>query len=282
MSKKKIIACISGANAGLIALSAKEAETDASTKKWQNIAVVGKWKGHANGAFELKLEDLEQIVSNFKSSEANEIVADYEHATLYAEKAPASGWIKELRVKDNSLQAKIEWLDKAKESIKSGEYKYLSPVINPHTIDQVSGDDIGWSLHSVALTNKPFFEELDEVKINKNPIQNKENTLNEEQLKELEKLREENKELRAENVELKKAKAEAKIDEAVAAKKIHPDQKDSLMAFSASDPEGFEKFLETAKEITTAPGSDDMFAGSQGSGGSGEPKYNVLKLGGIE
>lgn len=267
---KKLIVCGAGITTGLIALSAKEAETNASTEKWQTIAVVGKWKGHANGPFELKKEDLEQIVTNFENSDATEIVADYEHATLYADKAPASGWIKELRVKDNSLQAKIEWLEKAKEAIKSGEYKYLSPVINPYTIDQVSGEDIGWSLHSVALTNKPFFEELDEVRINKNPIQNKENTLDEEQLKELEGLREENKVLKEENDKLKKAKAEAKVDEAVAAKKIHPDQRDSMLAFSASDPESFEKFLKNAKVFTPAPGSDDMFEGSQTPGGGNQ------------
>jgi len=257
-----------------------------STQKWTELAVVGKWKGHRNGPFELKKEDLEQIVLNFKNALAGEVVVDYEHATLYADVAPASGWVKDLKVKENTLYAQIDWLEKAKESIKTGEYKYLSPVINPHTVDQVSGEDIGWSLHSVALTNKPFFEELDEVHVNKNSIQTKEKILNEEQLKELkEKLKVANdriKELEDENTQLKKDKAEAKVDEAVAAKKIHPDQKESMLAFSASDPVGFEKFLENAKSIVASPGEDNMFAGKNEGGGSGESKYDVLKMGGIE
>ena len=56
--------------------------------------------------------------------------------------------------------------------IKNGEYRYLSPVLDPQTIDQVTGDDIGWGLHSAALTNKPFLEELGQVwanKFNTNP-----------------------------------------------------------------------------------------------------------------
>lgn len=262
--KRKLIICGVGTTAtGLIALSAKQAGANASTQKWQTIAIVGKWKGHANGPFELKKEDLDQIVLNFKNSDASEIVCDYEHATLYGEKAPASGWIKDLKVEQDTLQAQIDWLDNAKASITAGEYKYLSPVLNPHTVDQVSGEDIGWSLHSLALTNKPFFEELDEVKVNKTPNQKKENTVNEEQLAELKRLQDENKALKDENLKLKNESAGAKVDAAVAAKKIHPDQRDSILAFSQADPKGFEDFLAKAKVITSAPGANDMFAGSQ-------------------
>jgi phage I-like protein len=288
----KLLAC-NNSSSKLIALSAKEAAHDVTTQNWQPIAVVGKWKGHANGSFELKREDLQTMVTNFTNAEAHEIVVDYEHATLYGNKAEAAGWLKELRVEGDALEAKIEWLDDAKELIKSKKYKYLSPVINPNTIDQVSGDNIGWSLHSVALTNKPFFEELDEVRINNNPIQKKENTVNEEEKRVFEALKAENERLKAENETLKtenaklkedtaasqKSEAGVKIDAAVAAKKIHPDQRDSLMAFSAADPVGFDKFLESAKGVTQAPGGNNMFAGSADN--PDQQKYDVLKLGGF-
>ncbi|NOQ31512.1 MAG: hypothetical protein GQ570_10345 [Helicobacteraceae bacterium] len=279
-------------------MSAKEAGSKASTKGWQKIAIVGEWRGHNNGAFKLSTEDLTQILKNFEDAKATEIVVDYEHSTLYADKAEAAGWIKELKVENDALYAKVEWLDDAVKLIKDKKYKYLSPVINPSTIDQVSGENIGWSLHSVALTNKPFFEELDELRINKaqqanasealnaesykNSIQNKGETVNEDEKKEFEKLKEQNKALKAEIAELKKAKAKAKVDEAVAAKKIHPDQAESMMAFSQNDPEGFDKFIAAAKTATQAPASDDMYAASSREGSGGEAKYDVVKLGGIE
>ena len=281
-------------NKNFIALSAKEVGTKATTDKWQQIAVVGKWKGHINGPFELTLKDLNTIVKNFKNAIAQEVVVDFEHQTLNGQKAEATGWIKDLKVQGNSLLAKIEWLDDTKELIKNKKYKYLSPVLNPYAIDQTSGEDIGWSLHSVALTNKPFFEELDEVKINKSATQQKkEKVMSKEELKKLqddldianEKIKElegENKTLKDEAAKSRKETSKAKIDEAIAARKVQPDQADSLMAFSQSDPEGFDKFLASAKTINPAPGADDMFAGSQGQGGGEAPKYDVLKLGGIE
>jgi len=270
----KFIVCNNTKNKELIALSAKEANTKASTTKWQQIAVIGKWKGHVNGPFELTTKDLDQIVANFKNAKAGDVVVDFEHQTLSGEKAEATGWVKDLKVDTNSLFAKIEWLEDTKALIKNKKYKYLSPVLNPYTIEQTSGEDIGWSLHSVALTNKPFFEELDEVKINKNQSKIKEIKVGEKKLKELEdkldianarvkELEGENQKLKDENADTKKVAAKAKITEAVAARRVQPDQADSLLAFSQSDPEGFDKFLASAKTINAAPGADDMFVNSQ-------------------
>jgi len=269
----------------------------ASTLKWTPIAIVGKWRGHVAGEFELSLKDLEQIATNFKNADAKEIVVDFEHQSTEPTQADATGWAKDLKVEDNTLLAKIEWLDETKELIKSKKYKYLSPVLVRNTLDPISGENIGWSLHSIALTNTPFFQELDEVILNKSQqnkdsIQKKEKILDEKQKAELEKLKEENKTLREDKQKLenevatlKESNAEVKVDEAVAAKKIHPDQKDSMLAFSVADPVGFEKFLKDAKPITQAPGSNDQFAGSQNGtqgGGTNTSKYDVLKLGGIK
>ena len=272
---KLLFVCDAIADKRLIACSVNNDGTLESTDGWQKIAFVGKWKGHRAGTFELTTQDLEQIVTNFENSPLGEIVVDFEHATLYGDQAPAAGWLQELKVENDELFGRIEWLDDTKEMIKSKKYKYLSPVLVPHTLDQESGEDIGWTLHSVALTNKPFFEELDEVKVNKNTqVQKKEeNILDEKTKKEIEDLKTENQELRA-------AKAEQQIDTAIAAKKVHPDQKESLLAFSKKDPEGFEAFLEAAKPIASAPGEDDMFAGSQSADG-GREQYDVLELGGF-
>lgn len=260
---------------------------EASTGEWTSIAVVGKWRGHIAGEFELTLADLQLIVTNFSKANAKDVVVDFEHQSVDNIKAEATGWANDLKVENNTLFAKIEWLDETKELIKSKKYKYLSPVLIRNTIHPITGENIGWSLHSIALTNTPFFQELDEVILNKSSIQNKENTLDEKQLEELKKLKEEKKtwedetqKLKDEIQKLKDEKAEAKVDEAVAAKKIHPDQKKSMLAFSKADPEGFKDFLASTKATSDVPGSN-MFAGSQNNA-QGEKTYDVLKMGGIE
>ncbi len=259
---------------------------EVSSAKWTAIAIVGKWKGHIAGEFELTLQDLQQILTNFTKANAKDIVVDFEHQSTESLQANATGWAKELKVQDNQLLAKIEWLEETKELIKSKKYKYLSPVLVRNSLDPVSGENIGWTLHSIALTNTPFFQELDEVALKKNSHQKKENILDEELKKEIETLKKKNEDLVAEIAELKteadklkEEKAEAQVDEAVAAKKIHPEQKDSMLNFSKADPKGFADFLKTAKAMTVEPGENDMFVNSKG--GDRTPKYDVLKLGGI-
>lgn len=74
--------------------------------------------------------------------------------------------------------------------------------------------------------------------------------------------------LTAEVLANKEASAVAKVDAAIAAKKIHPDQKEYALKICKADTEGFDKFLETAKPFVTAPGSDlfdNKQAGSTGN-----------------
>jgi phage I-like protein len=234
---------------------------------WLKIGVSGKWDGHSKGSFELNQATFDQMVGNFEKSGVD-IVCDYEHQTLYGEIAPASGWIKKipmsLKSENGELFTKIDWTEVAKAYIGNDEYHYLSPVFAPNTIDQATGANIGWTLHSVALTNKPFLQELDEVRLNKLNNQTKEETpMTEQEKAELDALKAENASLKtttekltAEVLANKDASAVAKVDAAIAAKKIHPDQKESALKMCKADTEGFDKFLEAAKPIVTAPGSD--------------------------
>ena len=81
---------------------------------------------------------------------AIDIVIDYEHQTLEGIQAPASGWIKELSLKEDGIYAKVEWTAKAKAFLANKEYRYLSPVILVRESDKRAV-----ILHSVALTNTP-------------------------------------------------------------------------------------------------------------------------------
>ncbi len=79
-----------------------------------------------------------------------DIVIDYEHQTLDGVQAPAAGWIKELILSDQAIEAVVEWTPKAIEYLKNKEYKYLSPVILVRNKDKKAV-----VLHSAALTNTP-------------------------------------------------------------------------------------------------------------------------------
>jgi phage I-like protein len=245
----------------LFALSKKQDENKLHDLK---IAVTGEWKGHEKGPFKLTLQDLQQIKDNFDRM-GIDIVADFEHASLWDSKAPATGWIKELYIKDAELWAKVKWLDEALELIQSEKYKYISPVLNPKTIDQVTGNDIGWSLHSVALTNRPFFEELGEVIANRKQTNEGEGQMTKEEKDELEKLRAENKTLKDKEVAAEAKRVEDEVDGAIAAKKIHPDQKEELLAFGKVNPEGLTSFLTKAKAISAKP-EDDLYANNRNGG----------------
>ena len=273
--KKSLIACN--------LLFALAQTTNANTLDEVKIAVVGSWKGHSAGPFELTLQDLEEIKTNFDNSTID-IVADFEHASLWNEKAPATGWVKELYIKDDELWAKVKWLDDAKELIKSEQYKYISPVFDQHTIDQVSGEDIGWSLHSLALTNRPFLEELGEVIANhkNNPHQEKETEMGmtPEEKAEQDALKAENEELKAAAAQAEEKRVEDEVDAAIAAKKVSPEQKEALLAFGKQDAEGLTKLIAAAKPIMQKP-EDNLYPNSKNGGSENEP-YNVLKLGGIE
>lgn len=235
---------------------------------WQKIGVTGKWDGHSGGTFEMNQTIFEQMIANYEQA-GIDIVVDYEHQTLWGSAAPAAGWINKmpisLKAENGELLAKIDWTDKAKEHILAKEYRYLSPVFAPNTLSQTDASNIGWTLHSVALTNKPFLEELGEVRINKLTQTNhekEEGTMTKDEeaaiIAENEKLKADNEALKTENEQHAEAQAEAKVEAAIAAKKLHPDQKESALKMCKADPEGFDTFMSAAKPMIQKPG-DDMF-----------------------
>lgn len=84
--------------------------------------------------------------------------------------------------------------------------------------------------------------------------------------------------LNAEVLANKDASAVAKVDAAIAAKKIHPDQKEHALKMCKADTEGFDKFLETAKPFVIAPGGNDLFDNKDHQNATGDATISPAKF----
>lgn len=183
------------------------------------VATIGSWKGHRAGSFDISLTDMEQMITNFKNR-GLKVPIDFEHESLENKKAPAIGWVEELYIQNKELFAKVSWSEEAKELIKNGQYRYISPVYEFNSIDSVSGKGIGTTLHSIALTNTPFLSSLGEIPLKKiknnfnkgEKMEDDKKVTNSGQTNELSnELQEKLAELEAQNAELVKENEELKI-----------------------------------------------------------------------
>ena len=117
----------------------------------------------ACGSWKLTPQIAARLVAE-ANARANKYVIDYEHQTQLADTnghpAPAAGWFKplEYRAGDGLYAASVEWTARAKGYIDGDEYKYISPVFS---YDSKTGEV--QKLISVALTNNPGLDGMDEV-----------------------------------------------------------------------------------------------------------------------
>ncbi len=109
-----------------------------------------------NGEFLIDADGVAAIEKAF-IDHGVDLVIDYDHATLggqYATpsgKAPAAGWIRKIYSEYGvALKGLVEWTDEAREEIRSGKFRYLSPVMLVRVSDRRA-----IAIHSAAVTNKP-------------------------------------------------------------------------------------------------------------------------------
>lgn len=92
------------------------------------------------------------------------LVVDYNHASVDSDDAPAAGFIDVMERRESGIYAHIsEWTDKARAGIESGEWRYISPTWYLAAWSRHDGSWIGPAWHSVALTNTPQIDGMDEV-----------------------------------------------------------------------------------------------------------------------
>ncbi|MCJ7503806.1 MAG: phage protease [Acidobacteriia bacterium] len=161
------------------------------------LALTGKWV-RGSTTFAITRQDLEDIVRNFRERQNGEINVDYDHASEMPEVAaggpvPSAGRIVKLDspevlgAGDWGLGEKhqhpapstqhpapstrfILWgwyepTERARELLKSREYRYISPAVDWAAQNKRTGKPQGTTLTSVALTNRPFLEELPQIRL---------------------------------------------------------------------------------------------------------------------
>ena len=153
------------------------------------IAITGKWM-RGKQEFAISEQDLAEIRSNFGKRKNGEINVDYDHASEMPEVAaggpiPSAGRIVGIDEPEefmrgsgrNILWGRYEPTPRAHELIKNREYRYISPAIDWGARDKQVGERQGATLTSIALTNRPFLEEMPQIHLSDpayRPVENSE------------------------------------------------------------------------------------------------------------
>ncbi len=259
------------------------------------IAVVGAWKDHPQGDYQVTTQDLQEIVDNFER-EGRDLLFDYDHESLWSS-SRAAGWAKKLSLEGERLFAEVEWTPSGQEALKNKEYRYLSNVLIFNYFDANNPELRGTYMHSVALTNTPFQKELPEVLANslKQPKTNNGGTEMKELLKTLganteaeaisivnskmqkigdletelndlksnkDNLEQRVQALKNEKQELEGKVINAEIDNLIASGKMLPKYKNTALFLRKNDKDQFDQFItntETAPlgDLDTREGDDN-------------------------
>jgi Mu-like prophage I protein len=159
----------------------------ANRPRWQHVCTAGKYEGYDDGRspFELTRATFEEMRDNLRSmpeyhrgpdgvGDADCVPWDFHHATdanpalVSVVGAPAQGWVRDLDVRTGNdgvaqLWALTRWLPTAAQYIREGAYKWASISALLDAVDQKSGKRVGAVLTSVAITNTPFVQGMQQL-----------------------------------------------------------------------------------------------------------------------
>ncbi len=143
------------------------------------LAVTGRWV-RGTREFSITRADLESIARNFENRQNGEINVDYEHASEMPALAaggpiPSAGRIVKLdppepfpasgREPRFLLWGWFEPTERARRLIANHEYRHISPAIDWMARSKSNGKPQGATLSTVALTNRPFLEEMPAIRL---------------------------------------------------------------------------------------------------------------------
>jgi hypothetical protein len=136
---------------------------------WVNIAKCGVWNGYKDGPVAFSPDVFTAIINN-AAKLSTRINFDYEHQTfnpMSVGPKPSAGVVdnNKIEMRGDELWAFVSFTPRAAQSIRDGEYRGCSVVVDPEHTDRVTGKEIGPALLSVALTNDPFIDGLHPIQL---------------------------------------------------------------------------------------------------------------------
>ena len=166
-----------------------ETASDEKQRKWVHVATSGLYEGYRGGEqpFEFTREVFEDVVNNTRLHPSFKIGADgfgdsdvipwdFHHASerdatdgvIPFVGAPAQGWTSDFQIRPGAddrfqLWALTRFLDTAREYIKADQYRWASVALAFESTDPISGDKTGAIITSIALTNQPFIEGMNQL-----------------------------------------------------------------------------------------------------------------------
>jgi phage I-like protein len=129
------------------------------------VVPVGKWDHPGYGEMEITSAHIAEFAQNFKDKVRLDIPinAGYDNGMSGGE-LPAIGWFTDVEDRGvNGLWAGVKWTDEGKRLLQERAFKYFSPEFYTDYEDPETRTKHGHVLIGGALTNKPYFKELQAV-----------------------------------------------------------------------------------------------------------------------
>ena len=150
------------AQAIMLAVTPSAEEVEAQELVWHPVIYVGYWDHLSYGEFEVKLSDLQEMVSNFEAGIPLQAGVPIDEDGVHDVRGGgAFGWVEKLEIRDDALWAGIKWTQDGVAAIDDGRYKYLSASFyigeNPYAKTSI--------LQAGALCTRPFFRQQPELQI---------------------------------------------------------------------------------------------------------------------
>jgi len=121
------------------------------------VALVGEWKERDMIVTEQRLQEM---VNNYEA-EGRDLLFDLDHNSIWGGGTKAAGWGKSMRIDNGRIIVEMEPTPAGRAAIENKEYRYLSPVYETRRRERNTGKVMtDWRMHSVALTNTPYLQEL--------------------------------------------------------------------------------------------------------------------------
>jgi len=250
-----------------------------------HVLPVGKWNHPAYGPITIDRNDIAEFKDNFENGLRKGIPITEGHDNGFSGELPAIGWFTELIDRGaNGLYATIEWTEKGKTLLSEKAFKYFSPEFYSEYEDPETRQIYENVLVGGALTNKPYFKELEAVVLSEHNINNQFNfndmNLQDILAKKVEELSAEEKTFLQENKEQLTDEQKTTFATALEVEKEEENKEDENKEIETEEKKEEEKTEEENKEEEKAPEGDD--AGGEEGGQQDASEGVIVKDGMIQ